>query len=67
MSAAEHLADQCLDQNNSDDAFAHDDDVGRPAEPSASSVQASMVDSAWNPDETLSTESLMMTVAEVSH
>ena len=56
MSAAEHLVEQCLDPDNSADAIAQDVEVGWPAESSASSVQAPMVDAAWNPDETLSTE-----------
>ena len=66
MSAAEHLAEQCLDPDNSADAIAQDAEVGGPPESSASSVQAPMVDAAWNPDETLSTEALMVTVGEMS-
>ena len=67
MSTAEHLPEQCLDPDNSADAIAQDAEVGGPAESSASSVQAPMVDATWNPDETLNTESRMVTTGEMSY
>ena len=66
MSAAEHLAEQCLDPANSADAIAQDVEVGGPAESSASSVQAPKVDATWNPDGALSTEALMVAAGEMS-
>ena len=66
MSAAEHLAEQCLDPDNSADAIAQDADVGKPVESSASSVQAAMVNATWNSDETLNKESLMVTTGDMS-
>ena len=58
--------EQRLNPDNSADAIAHDAEVGGPAESSASKVQAPMVDATWNPDETLSTEALMVTAGEMS-
>ena len=61
MSAAEHLAGQRLDPDSSADVIAYGFDVSGLPAPSASSVQAPMVDTAWSPDETLSTEAPMVT------
>ena len=66
-SAAEHLAGQCLDPDSGNDVIAECADVGGQPSPSASSSQAPMVDTAWSPDETLSTEALMAIVGEVSY
>ena len=66
MSAAEHLAEQQLDIDNIDDAIAHDDACGLDSVPRpVSDEHGPSLDMSWNPDESLSTQMLMATAADV--
>ena len=66
MSAAEHLAEQQLDIDNIDDAIAHDDACGLDGVPCpVSDEHGPSLDMSWNPDESLSTQMLMTTAADV--
>ena len=66
MSAAEHLAEQQLDIDNIDDSIAHDDACGPDSVPRPASHEHSpSLDMSWDPDESLSTQMLMATAADL--
>ena len=66
MSAAEHLAEQQLDIDNIDDSIAHDEACGPDSVPRPASHEHSpSLDMSWDPDESLSTQMLMATAADL--
>jgi hypothetical protein len=67
MSAAEHLAEQHLDIENVDDAIAHDDHCGMRSVPHAAADDNNpSLEMSWNSDESLGTQIMMASAADVA-